>query len=319
MLQSLCNNTKKVFSLFIFLFALRLSSVQLSSVVVAQEKIKIVGTTNIISATLKELAGDVPEFEIKSLMGEGIDPHLYRPAPGDLNLLLSADIVFYNGLHLEGKMADILENLAKKRKVIGLGDLLDKAKLREAKEFSGNHDPHIWFDILLWRDVAKIITDELIKLAPAKTETLNQKFEKFEKKSLELHEKIKSEFQKIPKEKRVLVTAHDAFGYFGRAYDLEVRGIQGLSTDSETSLLGMNTIVDFIIERKVPSIFVESSVPQKAVQALVEISRDKGHTLKIGKELYSDALGAEGTKEGTYLGMIEHNFSAIAEGLRANS
>lgn len=276
--------------------------------------LNVVSTTSMVGDAAKEVGGE--RVSVRALMGEGVDPHLYKAAPGDMRLLSDADLVFYNGLHLEGKMSDVLQKLSLRKPVFAVADGIDKSLLRSPPEFEGQHDPHIWFDVSLWIKCVEGIRDILSKQDPEGSSYYSKRTEEYLKKLTELHEFVRRAIATIPKRSRILVTAHDAFGYFGRAYDIEVKGIQGISTDSEASIREMNSLVDLLVERKVRAVFVESSVPRKAVEALIEGAFSKGHSVQIGGELYSDAMGKEGTPEGSYIGMVRHNVNLMVRALK---
>lgn len=252
---------------------------------------------------------------VTALMGPGVDPHLYKASPGDTRLLAEADIVFYNGLLLEGRMVDVLVKMAARKPTIAVTDRIDPKLLREPPEFHGHADPHVWFDVSLWRLAVERVRDGLIEHDPVRADVYRRNAEAYLKEIDELHAWCKAELAKIPESTRLLVTAHDAFGYFGAAYGLEVRGIQGVSTDSEASLKDLNQLVDTLVARKVPAVFVESSVPRKTIEALVEGAKARGHTVTIGGELFSDAMGEPGTPDGTYVGMVRHNVRTIVAAL----
>lgn len=277
------------------------------------KKIKVITTTSMIGDAAKIIGGD--RTEVKSLMGEGVDPHLYKAAPGDMRLLSGADLILYNGLHLEGKMSDVLGKLSEKKPVFAISKTIDESLLRTPPEFQGQHDPHIWFDVSLWMKCVERIIEVLSDFDEEGSNQYRENGEKYLKALSALHDETKTKIATIPKASRILVTAHDAFGYFGRAYDIEVKGIQGISTDSEASIQEMNTLVDLLVSRKVKAVFVESSVPRKAIEALIEGATSKGHAVKIGGQLFSDAMGKEGTPEGTYLGMVRYNVNLIVEAL----
>jgi manganese/zinc/iron transport system substrate-binding protein len=278
-------------------------------------KIRVVATTGMIADVARNIAGE--RATVTALMGEGVDPHLYKPSPADVRLLTDADVVLYNGLHLEGRMGEVLENLGKGKgkTVVAVGEAIEHSKLRSPPEFEGQHDPHVWFDVSLWVEAAEAMREALIKADPAGTPNYRVNAEKYLAEMAALHEEVKAEIGKIPAERRVLITAHDAFGYFGRAYGMEVMAIQGISTDSEAGLKDINHLVDVIVQRKVPAVFFESSVPRKAIDALVEGAAARGHDVRIGGELFSDAMGADGTPAGTYLGMVRENVRVIVGGL----
>ncbi len=279
--------------------------------------IKAVATIGMITDIVRQVGGD--RVVVTGLMGEGVDPHLYKASPGDVRAMSDADIIFYNGLHLEGRMADVIVRMAGggggKRMVVRATETIDDTLLREPPEFAGHYDPHVWFDVSMWQSVVTRVRDALIEKDPAGKDAYTKAAAEYGATLAELHAYAKDTLAKIPEKSRALVTAHDAFGYFGRAYGLEVLAIQGISTDSEASLQDINGLVDTLVARKVPAVFIESSVPRKTVDALVEGCKGRGHTIVIGGELFSDAMGEDGTLEGTYVGMVLHNVEAVAAAL----
>lgn len=279
----------------------------------AKTGLRVVTTTAMIADAARNVGGS--HAEVIALMGQGVDPHVYKASPGDVRTLESADLILYNGLHLEGRMADTLAQLGKRRRVVAVAEAIPHELLRNPPEFEGQHDPHVWFDPTLWKVVAAQVRDAMIKADPAHEGEYRAHAAKYVAELEALHDWTKVQIDTIPKGGRVLVTAHDAFGYFGRAYGVEVLGIQGISTDSETSLDTVRSLVTLLADRKIPAVFVESSVPRKSIEALVEGSKAKGHTLAIGGELFSDAMGPNGTPEGTYLGMVRHNVVTIVKAL----
>ena len=277
------------------------------------EPIAVVATIGMIADVAREIGG--PRVRVSALMGEGVDPHLYKASPGDLRLLSDADLVLYNGLHLEGRLADALVRLSSRTRVVQVTDSIPEERLREPPEFDGHFDPHVWFDVELWSIVAQRIESALAESDPAGRAHYAERGERYRSRLDDLHRSIAADLATIPAERRLLITAHDAFGYFGRAYGIEVMAIQGISTDSEASLRDMNALVDTLVSRRVPAVFVESSVPRKTIEALVEACRARGHTVTIGGELYSDAMGPDNTPEGTYIGMVRHNVDAVVRAL----
>lgn len=275
--------------------------------------LKAVSTTGMIHDAVTRVAAD--RVEAKALMGPGVDPHLYKPSPGDVRLLQGADAVFYNGLHLEGRMGDLLVRLASKKTVVAVTDRIEESLLREPPEMAGQHDPHVWFDVSLWSKAVARVRDALIEKDSEGAEAYRTNAARYLAELDDLHAWCRAEITRIPERARVLVTAHDAFGYFGRAYGMEVLAIQGVSTDSEAGLRDIARLVDTLTSRRIPAVFVESSVPRKAIDALVEGCRAKGHEVRIGGELFSDAMGAPGTPEGTYIGMVKHNVNTIVAAL----
>ncbi len=279
--------------------------------------LRFVATTGMVADAVRRVAGD--RASVRALMGEGVDPHLYKASPGDLRLLSEADAVFYNGLHLEGKLSDALESLAAKKPVFALADAIPEEQLRHPLPGSTTHDPHVWFDVALWIHVVEGARQAISKVDPAGAAAYESNAREYTEELRALDALCREQTATIPAEQRVLVTAHDAFGYFGRAYGLEVLAIQGISTEHEASLRELNGLVETIATRKIPAVFFESSVPRKAIDALVEGCAARGHTLRIGGELFSDALGKDGTPEGTYVGMVRHNVTTIVRSLRGES
>jgi len=275
---------------------------------------KVVCTIGMIADIARRVGG--PRVDVVGIMGEGVDPHLYKASTGDVRLLGDADLILYNGLNLEGKMGDLFVRMAARKATVAVTEKIDEKQLREPPEFAGHFDPHVWFDVSLWMVAVERVRDALTVLDPAGREEFRAAAGTYLKELAQLHEECRREIATIPREQRVLVTAHDAFGYFGRAYDIEVRGLQGISTESEPSLKDVNGLVDMLVTRQVRAVFVESSVPHKNVEALAEGCRARGHNLRIGGQLFSDAMGRAGTPEGTYIGMVRHNVKTIVEGLR---
>lgn len=275
--------------------------------------LSIVCTTAIIADGIKNIVND--SAKVDWLMGPGVDPHLYKATQGDLQKLQSADIVIYNGLHLEGKMGEILEKLASVKKVIAVADELDKASLINNTAFQDAYDPHIWFDIKKWSKGLASISRRLGNYAPELAEHFQQSYKEYAKQLDSLDRVTRERIAAIPEQRRVLITAHDAFSYFGQAYNIQVKGLQGISTLSESGLRDRIDLVDFIVEREISAVFIETSVPRKAIDAVVEGCQSKGHDVVIGGSLFSDAMGADGTPEGTYIGMVHANVSTIVEGL----
>ena len=276
--------------------------------------LNIVTTTTIIGDAVEAIGGDKVNLEV--LMGPGIDPHLYKASAGDMKKMQNADLIIYNGLHLEGKMSDVLEQMEKSSKnTYGAGDLVDRSKLIESEDFEGAYDPHIWFDVELWMGVVEGIGEKIIELDPENRDYYEENTEKYLKELEELHAYTKSRAGELSEEKRILITAHDAFNYFGLAYDFEVRGLQGLSTATEAGTADVRNLADFIADKEIPAIFIESSVPAKNMEALKNAVDSRGFTVEIGGELFSDSLGNPGTEEGTYVGTVKHNINTIVDGL----
>jgi len=276
--------------------------------------LSVVTTTGMIADMARQIAGE--QAEVQSLMGTGIDPHLYKASESDVRRLSQADLILFNGMHLEGKMGDILVKMARTRPVAAVTEGLDPERLREPPEFLGQYDPHVWFDVSLWAETVVPITRELSALMPEHAETFESRAAELRERLLALDSWVSSQIGQIDEEQRLLVTAHDAFGYFGDRYGMEVVGIQGISTLSEAGLQDVDRVVDLVIGRKVKALFVESSVPRRTIESVQAACADGGHSVEIGGQLFSDAMGAPGTPEGTYEGMVKHNVTTIVEGLR---
>lgn len=280
----------------------------------ANRKLKIVTTTGMIKDAVENVCGE--HAEVIALMGPGVDPHLYKATQGDLQKLTDADVVFYNGLHLEGKMGEVLEKLGRSKPVIAVSSAIPENLLRAVPGFQGTHDPHIWFDVKVWENAVLAVSNFMIKHDTAHAIDYNAWSKQYLLQLDSLHEAVKQSILQVPEPQRVLITAHDAFGYFGDAYDIEVRGLQGISTVSEFGLKDVTELVNFIISRKIKAIFIETSVSQKSIEAVVEGCQQKNWDVKIGGSLYSDAMGAAGTPEGTYIGMVDANVKKIVEALK---
>ena len=273
---------------------------------------EITATVGMIADVTREIAGD--RATVTNIIGEGIDPHSFQAGPSDIEKLSSADLILYNGLHLEGKLGSILEKQAKNKPVIAVAEgLLDSDY--EIIGGAEESDPHIWMDVSGWNQVSNEIMKHLLEFDPANAKAYQENFQTYQKQLIDLDHYAHQCFATIPESQRVLVTAHDAFSYLGRAYGLDVRGIQGISTESKAGLNDINQLVDFLVEKKIPAVFVESSVPERSVKALIEGAAARGHQVVIGGELFSDAMGPAGTYEGTYIGMIDHNITTIVKAL----
>jgi manganese/zinc/iron transport system substrate-binding protein len=278
-------------------------------------KLRIACTTGMLADVLAHIAGD--SAEVMALMGPGVDPHLYKATHGDLKKLTRADLVFYNGLHLEGKMTSLLKKLSRRKPVIALAEALPQARLLAVGGDPPNYDPHLWFDVSLWREVVGQAAQALAKHgSPAQQPYFQANAHRYTSELDTLDREIRQALAQVPPSQRILVTSHDAFGYFGRAYQFEVRGLQGFSTLTDFGLRDINELVDYIVQHQLRAIFVESSVPPKAIEAVVAGCQARGHAVRLAGPLYSDALGAAGTPEGTYVGMVRANARAIAEALR---
>lgn len=274
--------------------------------------IPITATTGMIADVVRTIGGE--HVEVTGLIGEGSDPHLYKPTRSDLVSLSNADLVFYNGLKLEGKMEDILGKMASRKNVIAVTTEVAKAP-GYLLDDGDHHDPHVWMDVKAWSQAASAIADTLIEFDAQNAESYRKNLASYSEELTKLDTYARETLSTIPTNQRVLVTAHDAFGYLGKAYGIEVKGIQGISTESEAGVRDIEDLVDFLVERQIPAVFVESSVSDQNVKALLEGAKAKGHQVRIGGELFSDAMGAANTYEGTYLGMIDHNVTTIARAL----
>jgi manganese/zinc/iron transport system substrate-binding protein len=274
-------------------------------------KLKITVTTGMIADLVRQVTQD--KAEVRALMGAGTDPHLYKATPQDLTYLREADIIFYNGLHLEGKLSEVLEKVGKTKPAFPVADGLPKEKILQEGEAK---DPHIWFDVMLWQKAVEYVDKKLAEKDAENASFYEKNAQQYAQELTRLHEEVKNQIASIPEAQRVLVTAHDAFGYFGKAYQVEVKGLQGISTLSEYGLKDISNLTDFLTKRKIKAIFVESSVSPKSIEAVVKGCEGKGHQVKIGGTLFSDAMGAENTPEGTYLGMVRANVQVIVQALK---
>ncbi|MGD8252000.1 MAG: zinc ABC transporter substrate-binding protein, partial [Desulfobacterales bacterium] len=261
---------------------------------------------------VKEVAGE--RAEVTTIIGAGVDPHVYNPTRGDVTALLRSDMIFYSGLLLEGQMGDVLEKVSRKRPVIAVTERL-KTDYLIHDDTTNHNDPHVWMDVSGWIKAVDVVSAALEAFDPPNEGTYRKNASRYLEQLQALDAYAKTAIASIPDQQRILITAHDAFSYMGRAYGLAVMGIQGLSTESEAGLKDINRIVDMLVEKKIPAVFVETSVSDKNVKALVEGAASRGHTVVIGGELFSDAMGPPGTYEGTYIGMIDHNVTIISRAL----
>ena len=273
--------------------------------------LRVVCTTGMVADVVRNVAGD--RADVTALIGEGVDPHLFKPTRDDVAKLLKADMVFYNGLLLEGRMEETFRKIAARgAPVTAVTGSLDKNSLSGDEH---HPDPHVWMDPALWGQTIPVVTAALVSRDPEGKATYEANAERYTGEVRALDEYVKRVIQTIPPSQRVLITAHDAFHYLGRATDLAVMSIQGISTESEAGVADINRIVDGVVEKKIPAVFVESSVPDKNVRAVIEGAAARGHELRLGGELFSDAMGATGTYEGTYVGMLDHNATVITKAL----
>jgi manganese/zinc/iron transport system substrate-binding protein len=311
--------------LFVFVFFTQFACVEKTNStqeekgqVVQNQTLKIVCTTGIIADAVENIVGNTAQ--VQALMGAGIDPHLYKATTGDIDLLSKADLIVYNGLHLEGKMSETLEKLKSEKVVWAVAEsLLEKKEnatlsLRQVGE--ATYDPHVWMSLPLWQTCIEALIEKLCTWNPEKATLYRENGKKYIEKIQVVHQKVENSFNRIPANQKVLITSHDAFYYFGKTYGLEVMPIMGISTASEAGLADINRLVDEISKRKIKAIFVESSVSDKDVKSVMEGCQKKGHNLQLGGTLYADALGEKGSKSGTYIGMMESNSETIVKALQ---
>lgn len=278
-------------------------------------KYKVITTTTMLSDMAQTIGGEY--IEVKGLMGPGVDPHLYKASAGDVGLMQNADMVVYNGLHLEGKMGEVFEKLSGSGKlIVSVADGVKEENLLKSQDVSVSHDPHIWFDVNIWKDVSIELTKGLKKLDKEHEKEFDANLKDYLAELDELDEYIRKRTLELPEENRVLITAHDAFNYFGKSYGFDVRGLQGISTASEAGTSDVRELANFIVERKIKAVFIESSVPKKNIEALQEAVKAKGFDVKIGGELYSDSIGDKGSKAETYIGTFKSNIDTIVDALK---
>jgi len=274
---------------------------------------KAVTTVAMVTDIVKNVAGD--KAQVTGIIGEGVDPHLYKPTRDDMVTLMNADIIFYNGLMLEGKMADTLAKVSRDKPAFAVAEALDKEYLLAREGAAGHPDPHVWMDPSAWAQAVQAVAKALRDFDPPNAAYYQANADAYANRLMALHEYGKKVLATVPETRRVLITSHDAFNYFGRAYGLTVLGVQGISTESEAGLQDINRLVDIIVDRDVRAVFVETSVSPKNIQALIDGAKARGKEVAIGGSLFSDAMGAPGTYEGTYIGMLDHNISTVARAL----
>ena len=299
-------------ALLFFAFLLMFASTELNAAYQGEYPYKATATVGMVADIVKEVAGD--KATVSTIIGAGVDPHLYNPTRSDLATLLKSDVVFYAGLLLEGQMSDVLIKVSRRRPVYAVTELLKESYLIQDSQTS-HLDPHVWMDVGGWMKAVEVVKHSLSEFDPRNADTYEKNAAAYLLQLQKLDAYAKQVIGTIPTEQRVMVTAHDAFNYMSRAYAIEVLGIQGLSTESEAGLKDINRIVDELVRRKIPAVFVETSVSDKNVKALIEGAQSRGHAVKIGGELFSDAMGKAGTYEGTYVGMIDHNVTIITRAL----
>jgi manganese/zinc/iron transport system substrate-binding protein len=275
--------------------------------------IKIVATVGMVADIVREVGG--AHVDVSQICGPGVDPHLYKATRDDVAALSSADMIFYSGLMLEGKMSDTLVKMARARPVVAVTESIDVSLLLEPEDFQGHYDPHVWMDVSAWSKCVDAVSAALSEFDSVHAAHYEGNANAYKERLVALHEYGVKAIGSIPEGSRVLVTSHDAFNYLGRAYGLDVQGVQGISTESEAGLQRVSELVDMLVNKNVKAVFIESSVPRKSIDSLIEGARAKGHDVSVGGELFSDAMGKDGTYEGTYVGMLDHNITTIARAL----
>jgi manganese/zinc/iron transport system substrate-binding protein len=277
------------------------------------ERLRVVATIGMIADVAQRIGGE--RVRVQGLMGPGVDPHLYKARAGDVRRLSEADLVLYNGLHLEAAMGEVLEQLGKRKRTVAVTEWIPRSALSAPPEFRGNYDPHVWFDVRLWQQAARRIAAALGEADPAHAAEYDARLREYSRELDALDTWVRQRVRAIPAERRVLITAHDAFNYFGRAYGVEVMGLQGISTASEAGTGDVQRLVDVIVRRRIPAVFVESSIPLRTIQAVQAAVRARGFNVAIGGSLYSDALGDPAGPAGTYIGMVRTNVETIVGAL----
>ncbi len=279
----------------------------------SKNKINVVTTIGMIHDLVENIAQN--RVNLSGLMGPGIDPHLYKATEGDVNTLTKADVIFYNGLHLESKMGEIFKKMKRNKITVAVSEQIDSRFYIKSKEFQGNPDPHIWFNVELWIKAANAVKETFVKIDPAHKDFYSQNAKNYNKQLIDLHKYVKKQAELIPQDNKVIITAHDAFNYFGQAYGFKVIGIQGISTATEAGIADIKEIASFIVKNKIPAIFIETSVSPKTMKALQEAVSAQNYNVKIGGQLFSDAMGPKGSNTGNYIGMVKHNINTIKNSL----
>ena len=302
------------FLLLSALLVLCASCAESSGSIKRENTIKVVTTTSIVGDLVENIAGEA--VEVTSLMGTGVDPHLYKASAGDVEKLAGADMIFYNGLNLEGKITDVLGQMRKSGVfTVGVAEGIDKSLLFSPEEYQGYYDPHIWFDVVLWKKAAKVVMEAFTLYDPENAPVYRRNAESYLEELDLLQAYIQKKIATLQPDRKVLITAHDAFNYFGKGYGFEVMGLQGISTDSEASVADIKNLSKIITERKIPAVFVETSISPRYMRALRASVKARGFDVRIGGSLYSDSMGNSGTEEGTYIGMFKSNVDTIVESL----
>lgn len=281
----------------------------------SESVLQVVATTTIVGDLVRTIGGD--DVHVEALMGPGVDPHLYKASAGDVRRMSSAKAIFYSGLHLEGKMTDVLEGMNERgARTVAVAECIPEERLISLEGYADLHDPHVWFDVDLWAQTVDCVVQALTELRPADADTYSANASRYLDQLAQLDSWVQQRANDLPPDQRVLVTAHDAFAYFGRAYGFEVRGLLGVSTASETGTSDIQKLAEFIVERRIPAVFVETSVPPRYVEALQEAVASRGFDVRIGGSLFSDSLGTTGTPEGSYEGTVRANVDTIVDGLK---
>ncbi len=281
----------------------------------AEKKLRVAATISMITDIVENIGRD--RIDVTGIVGEGVDPHLYKPTAGDVERLKDAEIIFYNGLYLESKIIGaVLDKMTYKTKAVAVTAGTLRSQLRTTSEFQGGYDPHVWHDVSLWMKAAEKVRDTLAQADPDNAEYYLSNAKRYLAALKTLHDDLQYLAAQIPAQRRVLVTTHDAFGYFGRAYGFEVRGLQGLNTETEAGVADVRDLAAYIIEHRIPAMFVETSTPSQGIEAVQAAVRAKGFEVQIGGRLFADAMGTPGTPQGTYIGMTRHNIDTIVDALR---
>jgi manganese/zinc/iron transport system substrate-binding protein len=276
-------------------------------------RLSVVTTIGMIRDVVQNVGGE--HVRVIGLMGPGVDPHLYKASEGDVRRLFRADVVFYGGLHLEARMGEVLEEMGSRTRVRAVSEVIPASRRLAPPEFQGAYDPHVWFDVRLWSMTVEVVAQTLAEADPPHARDYRANAERYRAQLAELDRYVRDQAARVPAERRVLITAHDAFNYFGRAYGFQVRGLQGISTAAEAGTADVQALAQFIAARRIPAIFVESSIPRRTIEAVQEAVAARGYEVRIGGSLFSDAMGNPGTPEGTYIGMVRHNIDTIVGAL----
>ncbi len=280
---------------------------------VEQAPLNVVTTIGMIADVAGEVGGEC--VAVEAMMGPGVDPHLYQASASDVKTLRDADQILYSGYALEGQLGDVLDNFSRQKTTVAVAPAsIEPSRLLTAQDVYGI-DPHLWMDVSLWSQTVDTIGETFIEARPVCEKSIHANVDAYTEKLAALHQWVKASIASIPEKQRILVTAHDAFNYFGRAYNIEVEGIQGISTETETGIADIRRMADVVIDRDVPAVFIESTINPRTIQAVIDAAEKRGHKVVIGGQLYSDAMGENNTADGTYIGMLHANTKAIVEAL----